>query len=189
MKTAWTAAAAIALVSVSAAAGAQSLVDAAKRAEDSRKTSSGVPLIFDARDVDPKAAAHEIFGYEITEERWKKFLAANKLINAVMVNDQALFARFQALRINSARMIERFYLREPALLKVLEATGTNAHDQAYTAVATGVAIAVIAADPGPAVFEQLSDTTKVNVAFVRAHIDEAQDLLAMVQEKIAQRTQ
>ena len=178
MKSACTAAAAVALSLVCTSATAQGLVDAAKRAEESRKTSSAKPITFDERDVNPVIAAREVLEYQISEDRWKKFVDADNRIMTVMEKDTALYGRLESLRANSARMIERFLLREPSLLKVLQAAGTDAHEYAYTSVAIGVAISVIANDPGPQVLEQLPDATKANIEFVRAHEAEIKPLLA-----------
>jgi hypothetical protein len=178
MRSACTAAAAVALSLVCTSATAQGLVDAAKRADESRKTSSAKPITFDERDVNPTLAAREVLEFEISEDRWKKFVDADNRIMTVMEKDTALYGRLESLRANSARMIERFLVREPSLLKVLQAAGTDAHEYAYTSVAIGVAMAVIASDPGPQVLEQLPEATKANIAFVRAHEGEIKPLLA-----------
>lgn len=191
MTTAWTAAAALAMAFVSAAGGAQSLADAAKKAEETRKTNPVTPITFDERDVNPTVAARELLGYEINEERWTKFAAADNRIMAAMEKDAALYSRLEMLRANSARMVERFLLREPSLLKVLEAAGTDAHEYAYTSVAIGVAMAIIANDPGPTTFEQLPEATRANVAFVRQRDSEIKELLERgqrLQQKMGQRT-
>ena len=182
MKTALTAAVAVAMAFVSVPAGAQTLVDAAKRAEDTRKTNTATPVTFDERDVNPALAARELLDYAINDERWQKFVAADQKIMSVMEKDSALYGRLEMLRANSARMIERFLAREPALLKVLKAAGTDPHEYAYTSVAIGVAMAFIANDPGPAVFEQLPDAMKTNIAFVRAHDQQIKELLQRGQQ-------
>ena len=182
MKTAWTASVAIAMSFVSVCAGAQSLVDAARRAEDSRKANTATPIAFDERDVNPSVAARELLGYQIDDDRWAKFVAADNRIMSVMEKDAALYGRLEMLRANSARMIERFLMREPTLLKALQASGTDAHEYAYTSVAIGVALAFIANDPGPTVFEGLPEATKANIAFVRLREKEIKELLQRGQE-------
>jgi hypothetical protein len=192
MKTAWTAAVAMAMAWVSASADAQSLVDAAKRAEESRKANTGTPVAFDERDVNPMLAAREVLGYQINEDRWKKFVDADTRIMSVMEKDPALFGRLEMLRANSARMIERFLTREPSLMKVLQAVGTDAHEYAYTSVAIGIAMVFNANEPGPAMMELLPDATKANMAFVRAHEEEVKKLLTRgqaLQQKMSQRSQ
>ena len=178
MKSAWTAAAAVALVLVCTPASAQGLVDAAKRADESRKTSSGTEIRFDERDVNPALAAREVLGYRINEQRWNAYLAADNRVMDAMEKDLALYTRLEALRASNARMIERFFLREATLLKALEASSMDAHEYAYTSVAIGVSMAVIANDPGPEALQQLPDATKTNIAFVRAHEGEIKQLLA-----------
>jgi hypothetical protein len=182
MKTTVTAAVAVAVALVSVPVRAQALVDAAKRAEDSRKANTATPVTFDERDVNPTVAARELLDYAINEERWQKFVAADSKIMTVMEKDSALYSRLEMLRANSARMIERFLAREAALLKVLNAAGTDPHEYAYTSVAIGVAMAFIANDPGPTVMEQLPDATKTNIAFVRAHDAEIKELLQRGQQ-------
>jgi hypothetical protein len=178
MKTAWTTAVAIALSVVCAPAGAQSLVDAAKRAEEKRKSGPATGVTFDERDVNPQISAREVLGYQIDEQRWKVFVTADHRVMDAIEKDATLYSRLEMLRANSARMIERFLLREPTLLKTLKASGTDAREYAYTSVAIGFAMAIIASNPGPEIFEQLPDATKANVAFVRAHEAEIKPLLA-----------
>ena len=177
MHVAWTAAAAMALCLVCAPAGAQGLVDAAKRAEDSRKANTKAPITFDERDVNPLLAAREILEYQIDEKRWPAYVAADNRVMDVMEKDLTLYRRLEVLRASSARMIERFLLREPPLLKALQVSGTDAHEYAYTSLAIGVAIALIANDPGPDVFDQLPEATKANLAFVRAHDEDIRRLV------------
>jgi hypothetical protein len=178
MPVAWTAAAAIALCLVCAPASAQGLVDAAKRAEESRKTNTTAPITFDERDINPLLAVREILGFEISDTRWPVYVNADDRVMDILEKDLALFGRLELLRANSARMIERFLLREPNLLKALNAAGTDAHEYAYTSLAIGVAIAFIANDPGPEILEKIPAATKVNMAFVRAHDEEIKRLLA-----------
>lgn len=178
MQGAWTAVAAIALCLVCAPASAQGLVDAAKRAEESRKTSTTAPIAFDERDVNPLLAAREILEYEISDQRWPVYVNADDRVMDILEKDLALYGRLELLRANSARMIERFLLREPNLLKALKTAGTDAHEYAYTSLAIGVAIAFIANDPGPEILEQIPAATKANMAFVRAHDEEIKRLLA-----------
>ena len=187
MKAAWTATVAMTLSLVCTEAGAQSLVDAAKRAEEHRKTSTTEAIAFDERDVNPRAAAHEILSYDVNDARWKKFLAANQRIDKAMARDAALRDRFQMLKPTGARMIERFVLREPALLEAIERSGTDAHEYAYTAVAIGFALAIIASDPGPEVYDQLPEATKANVTFVRGREQEIRELFVYAHQKAAER--
>jgi hypothetical protein len=178
MQVAWTAAAALALCLVCAPVGAQGLVDAARRAEDSRKASTKTPITFDERDVNPLLAAREVLEYPIDEKRWPTFVAADNRVMDVMEKDLALYGRLELLRARNGRMIERFLLREPTLMKALQASGTDAREYAYISLAIGVAIAIIANDPGPEILEQLPDATKGNLAFVKAHDEEIKKLLA-----------
>lgn len=182
MQTAWTATVAMALSVVCTSAPAQSLVDAAKRAEESRSSSGDTPVRFDERDVNPMLAAREVLTYEITEERWTKMLAAEQRIIPAVEKDATLWQRFGMLRASNVRTIERFLLREPLLLAALEGAGTNPHDYAYTAAAIGAALAIIGSDVGAAVLEQLPPETRGNVEFVRAREQEIRTMLARAQK-------
>ena len=178
----------MALCRVCAPAGAQGLVDAAKRAEESRKANTKDPIAFDERDVNPLLAAREILEYQIDEKRWAAYVTADNRVMDVMEKDLTLYRRLELLRANNARMIERFLMREPALLKVLGASGFDAHEYAYTSLSIGLALALIANDPGPDIFEQLPSATKANIAFVRAHDEEIKRLLARG-ERLKQRAE
>lgn len=189
MTAAWTATAAVAVSLICAPAPAQSLVDVAKRTEEGRKANPATAVAFDERDVNPVVAAREVLTYEITEERWKKMLAAEERIIPAVQKDATLWQRFGMLRARNVRTIERFLIREPLLLQALEGAGTNPHDYAYTAAAIGAAMAIIASDVGPAVLENLPPETKANVEFVRAREQEIKDVLLRaqkLQEKLAE---
>ncbi|HEV3486836.1 MAG TPA: hypothetical protein VG106_15600, partial [Vicinamibacterales bacterium] len=182
MPATWTAAAAMALSLVCAPVCAQGLVDAAKRAEESRKANATQPFTFDERDVNPLLAAREILSFQIDEKRWPAYVTADHRVMDVMEKDLALYGRLELLRATNARMIERFLLREPSLVKALKASGMTPHDYAYTSLALGVALAFVANDPGPQVMEQLPEATKANLAFVRAHDEEIKKLLVRGQQ-------
>ena len=182
MPATWTAAAAMALSLVCAPVCAQGLVDAAKRAEESRKANATQPFTFDERDVNPLLAAREILSFQIDEKRWPTYVTADNRVMDVMEKDLALYGRLELLRATNARMIERFLLREPSLLKALQASNMTAHDYAYTSLALGVALAFVANDPGPQLLEQLPEATKANLAFVRAHDEEIKKLLLRGQQ-------
>lgn len=178
MNAAWTATLALVVSVVCAPAAAQSLVDAAKRAEAGRKSNSGAAVTFDERDVNPAMAARELLVFEISEQRWKTYVAADNRVMDVMEKEPALYGRLEMLRASSPRMIERFLLREPDLVAALQASGTDAHEYAYTSVAIGLALAINAGNPDPAVLERLPQATKANMAFVLAHDAEIKGLLA-----------
>ena len=58
------------LAAAASRAEAQSLGEAARRAEQGRKNPSTSTLVFDGRDLDPSVAEQELLDFAITEARW-----------------------------------------------------------------------------------------------------------------------
>lgn len=168
------AAVALASMGVPAAAGAQSLGDAARRSEASRKTGGATTLVFDERDLDPALARQEVYAFELDEGRWRRFVRANNAVTAVFRASPGILQRLQALQASSVRSLERFVQREPALVEALAEAGTDPHEYSYTQLALVVAISV--ANSGSDVLEQAPDRVRANVAFLRARAGELRDL-------------
>lgn len=158
---------------------AQSLGEAAKRAKEQQKATSGSTFKFDDRDVDPRLAAQEVLDYEVTAERWRKFLAAQIWVNQVLEKDAAMMERLAGLKTQTARALERAIAREPALVKALASAGSDAHDFAFTQVALTVAILLNQDERLVAALGQLPAATQANMALVKAHERELKEMQAV----------
>ena len=154
----------------------QSLGDVARATEAKRKGATGSPLVFDARDVDPAVAGYEVVSYEITEERWRTFKAADIWVTQTLEKDPALWQRLSALKGDSVRTLERFILREPAIVAALKSAGSNAHDYSYTQVALLAAILVHAQGLPPELRANLPAPFRANVEFVAKHEQELKEI-------------
>src|SRR5688572_18838841 len=108
----------LALLSLMAAqAHAQSLGDAARRAETGRKSvAAGSSLVFDERDLDPQIALQEALEFVLDDDRWRRFVAADRLVARSLQADAAAAARLQATQPAGIRSLERALHREPALM-------------------------------------------------------------------------
>lgn len=155
----------------------QSLGEVARATEAKRKASAGSPLVFDERDVDPKVAGYEVVSYEITEERWRSFKAADIWVSQALEKDAALWQRLAALRADTVRTLERFILREPALVAALTSAGSNPHDYAYTQIGLLAALVVHAQQLPPELKANLPPTFRANVEFVGKHEQELKELM------------
>jgi hypothetical protein len=156
----------------------QSLGDVARSTEAKRKGATGSPLVFDARDVDPAVAGYEVVSYEITDERWRTFKAADIWVTQTLEKDPALWQRLSALKGDSVRTLERFILREPAIVAALQSAGSNPHDYAYTQVALLAAILVHAQQLPAELKANLPTTFRANVEFVAKHEQELKEMTA-----------
>lgn len=156
---------------------AQSLAEAARRAEDARKA-SGATATFDMRDVDPVLARQELLGVQIDAAGWRRFLEADRAIARALESDAAGLQRFRALEVSSIRALERFILREAALAGALKAAGVPPREYAGTHLA--VALAIQESRGTAAAIDALPPAVRSNVAFVRARDREVKALTAPV---------
>jgi hypothetical protein len=170
------AAALLGIVATAAVSGAQTLGDAARLAREKRQASGGSAVKLDQRDVDPRLAAQEVLDYEVTAERWRRFLAADLWVTQALQKDQALYDRLAASKLASARALERFLTREPGMIAALKAAGSNPHDYAFTQIALTVAM-IFRADPkGDEILPQLPPATQANIAWTKEHEREIQEI-------------
>jgi thiol-disulfide isomerase/thioredoxin len=168
-------AAGVLVISV-ATAGAQSLGEAARRAEDARKANASTALTFDARDVDPMLARQELLGVELDAEAWRRFLPADRAVAAALKQDPAALQRFRSLEVSSIRAMERFLQKEPAVANAIAASGTDLHDYASTHLA--VVLATRERSVSSLDAELLPRAIKSNIAFITTRDREVNGLAA-----------
>jgi thiol-disulfide isomerase/thioredoxin len=156
----------------------QSLADAARRAEEARKSAGATTPIFDMRDVDPVLARQELLGVQIDAAGWGRFLDADRAIARVMQSDAAGLQRFRALEVSTIRAFERFLHREAALLGALRTANVPPRDYASTHLA--LALAVQETRGTAAAIEALPSAVKANVEFIRSRDREVKTLTTPV---------
>lgn len=157
-------------------ADAQSLGDAARKAQEKRKQPSTAALVFDERDLDPEAARQELLEFLITEARWQRYVAADRRVGAALARDPAVVARLKGLHATSVLALERFLKREAVLLAALNEAGADPHEYAFTQLALGTALAVQKHTNAQRVLEDLPDAVAANVRFLLARDKEVRAL-------------
>jgi thiol-disulfide isomerase/thioredoxin len=153
---------------------AQSLGDAARRAEEARKASASASATFDMRDIDPVLARQELLGVQIDAAAWQRYLSVDRSFAQALQSDAASLQRFRALEVSSIKALERFISREAALLDALRSADLQPRDYASTHLA--VALAIQASRGATGSTDALPPSVKSNVAFVRAREREVRDL-------------
>lgn len=157
-------------------ANAQSLAEAARRAEEARKANGATAVTFDARDVDPMLARQELLGIELDGELWQRFLAADRAVAAALAGDAAARRRFEALEVSSIRAMERFLQKERPLAEAIAASGGDLHDFASAHLAVVLAKRERAASTLDAAL--LPRAVRANIAFITARDREVRRLAA-----------
>lgn len=145
-------------------ADAQSLGEAARRAEEARKNATPATVTFDMRDIDPGLARQELLGVQIDEGRWTRLLAADPGFARALAADHELLQRFQATEFDSVRALEKFILREPALVQAL----TPLAPREYAATHLAVRLALQESRGSALAIEALPPAVKANVAFMKS---------------------
>lgn len=155
-------------------AAAQSIGEAALRAAEARKNAATPTVTFDMRDIDPAAARAELFGVALDGDRWKRLLAADRLVAQAIKADTALLQRYQATEIPSVRALERFIQRETAVAAALKTAGVEPQEFASSHLATALAVRESQGDA--AAIDALPAAVKGNVAFVKTRSREVKAL-------------
>jgi thiol-disulfide isomerase/thioredoxin len=166
----------VAVVCCARAAEAQSLAEAAKRAEEARKAAGATTVTFDMRDVDPSLARQELMAFRLDEAAWTRFLAADRAVAAALKGDADVLQRFQALEAESIRALEKFIFRERPLLEAVTSSGSDAREFASTHLAVLLALKEGRGAPGSV--DTLPPAIRANVAFVASHEREVKTLAA-----------
>jgi thiol-disulfide isomerase/thioredoxin len=163
------------LAAAASRAEAQSLGEAARRAEQGRKNPSTSTLVFDGRDLDPSVAEQELLDFAITEARWQRYLVADRQVGAALSRDQALLGRLKGLQATSVLGLERFLKREPALAAALTSAGADAHEFAFTQLSVGTVLS-LQSQPGRRALEDAPEQVAANAAFLKGRASEVQAL-------------
>lgn len=153
-------------VSICAAvANAQTLADAARRADEARKKSGGTAVVtFDMRDVDPVLARQELLGVLIEPAAWTRFLEADRSVARALEADAATLQRFRGLDVSTIRAFERFLRANGALAEALKAAGMPPREYAATHLA--MVLAIQEGRNTPPAISALPSAVRANVAFV-----------------------
>ena len=157
----------VAAIVCAAPADAQTLAEAARRAEETRKAAGATSVTFDMRDIDPALARQELVGARLDEALWPKFLAADKAFAAALDSSADLRQRYQAVEFANVRALEKFIFRERPLADAVTGAGLQLREFAATHLAM-----VLALQEGrgtAAAVESLPPAIRENVTFVRAH--------------------
>jgi thiol-disulfide isomerase/thioredoxin len=157
---------------------AQSLAEAARRAEEARKAAGPTTAAFDMRDVDPVLARQELLGVHIDALGWRRFLEADRAVGRALQSDAARLQRFRALEVSTIRAFERFIHREAAFAGALKTANVPPRDYASTHLA--LALAIQESRGTPAAIDALPSAVKANVAFIRSRDRELKALTTPV---------
>ena len=164
-------------------AAAQSLGDVARAAEEKRKAAKpSNALKFDDRDADPNLAHLEVAHFEVTQERWTRFRAADLRVGLELTKDAALTARLDALNPDTVRGMVRFINKEPVLAAAIKAAGSDPEEYSYTCIALLAAMIVSVDRPAPEVYAQLPAAMRANVALVEKHEKEVRGLATIAKQ-------
>ena len=150
---------------VPAATAGQSLADAARQSEERKKARASTTLVFDERDLDPSLARQEVYAFTLDDERWKRFVMADRAVAGAMERDPGILNRLDRLRASSVRSLERFVQREPLLVEALASVGVAPFEYTYTQLALVLALAEI--ESAPDRLEELPSGVRANVGFLK----------------------
>ena len=164
------------LVAAAPRADAQSLGEAARRAEQGRRNPSPSTLVFDARDLAPSVAEQELRDFAITEARWRRYVAADRQVGAALMRDPALLGRLKGLQATSVLALERFFKREPALAAALASSGADAHEFAFTQMSVGAVLSLQSTSDPQRALDDAPEQVAANAAFLKTRGGEVQAL-------------
>jgi thiol-disulfide isomerase/thioredoxin len=162
----------LACLALTAQADAQSLGDIALRTEAARRDPVASTTVFDDRDLNPEIAREELLQFTLDDARWRRYLAADRLVSKAFKAAPSALDRLERLQASSVRALERFFQREAGLHAALTAAGADPHEYAFTQLAVGLALAArTRADDS-----NLPEAIRANVAFVARHAREVKGL-------------
>jgi hypothetical protein len=165
---------AVVVVSVlSRSAAAQTLAEAARRAEDARKTAPGVSRVFTNKNPSGNFSndGDKIGNHELTLRNFKAFMNTRRAYARMLVADAALRSRMQ-VRLASAKTIDAAvgaWDGEPEVLALISGNGTTPREFLLTEVAVAQAAIVMQSMAANTVTEPLPPIVEKNVQFVKAH--------------------
>lgn len=180
----------VAVTFVPVSAGAQGLAEAARRAEDSRKTGSSARVLTD-KDLPNEAtvAEQEIGAHELTDRNFQAFMNTRRAYVKMLLADAPLRGRMQA-RMVQAKSIDSaiaVWSGEESVLALIRDNGTNPREFLLTELAVAQAVVVLKKTTHQGVpSDGLPPTVVRNVAFVRSHITEIESFAREIQALASQ---
>jgi hypothetical protein len=153
-------------------AAAQSLAEAARRADEARRTSPGTSRVFTNKDLVGNFSndAEKISNHEITMRNFQAFMSTRRAYATMLVADPLLRGRMQ-VRLANAKSIDAAVAAwdpEPAVLALIQANGTTPREFLLTELAVAQAVLIMQAQQANSLTEQLSPIVERNVTFVKA---------------------
>jgi hypothetical protein len=178
---------ALALVPVSA--DAQGLAEAARRAEDSRKSSTGRVLTDKDLPNEVTVASQQVGAHELTDRNFQAFMNTRRAYVKMLIADAPLRGRMQA-RMVQAKSIDSaiaIWNGEEGVLALIRENGTNPREFLLTELAVAQAVVVLKKTirQGGQV-EALPPAVERNVAFVRGHLSEIESFAREIQALASQ---
>jgi hypothetical protein len=154
-------------------AAAQTLAEAARRAEDARKAAPGVSRVFTNKDLSRHFAddGDAISNHELTLRNFQAFMNTRRAYARMLVADAALRSRMQ-VRLASAKTVDAAvgaWDGEPEVLALIRDNGTTPREFLLTELAVAQAALVMQSMAANALTEPLPPTVERNVQFVKAH--------------------
>jgi thiol-disulfide isomerase/thioredoxin len=163
-------------------AAAQSLGEAARRANDARKAGGSNALVFDERDLDPSLARQDLLAFQIDDAAWRRFLQADRLVTDAIASDPGLLQRLKGMQASSLRSLERFFQREPALSAALKSAGTEPHEYAFIEQALALVLGLHPDQRTPERLAELPPPVRANVTFLTARERDVKQVLPRVMQ-------
>jgi hypothetical protein len=180
----------VALTCVPTVAGAQALAEAARRGEDSRKSSSRARVLTD-KDLPNEAsvAEQEIGAHELNDRNFQAFMNTRRAYVKMLLADAPLRGRMQA-RMVQAKSIDSaiaVWSGEESVLALIRENGTNPREFLLTELAVAQAVVVLKKAIQQSVSSDgLSPAVERNVAFVRSHLTEIESFAREIQALASQ---
>jgi hypothetical protein len=156
---------------------AQSLADAAKRAEQQRQAHPDGGRSFTDRDLPQTVSSNnsEVLGLDLTLPLLQRYAAVRTAILREMVKSPDMLGRLQAATGTATIAgVERVYASEPSAVQAISAGAMTTHEYVITETAFMAAVGVLAGKL-PASATQ-NGTIGANVEFLKGHQHEIETL-------------
>jgi hypothetical protein len=180
----------VAVTLVPEAAGGQTLADAARRAEDSRKTGAPGRVLTD-KDLptETSVAEQEIGAHQLTDRNFQAFMNTRRAYVKMLLADAPLRGRMQA-RMVQAKSIDSaiaVWSGEDSVLALIRENGTNPREFLLTELAVAQAVVGLKKTIQQRVpSDALPPALEHNVAFVQSHLTEIESFAREIQALASQ---